>query len=726
MKSRDAAGNTAVSGDLTFTTSAPSGGGGSDDDSRIKTDYNIYPEPRPPVLPAAGGTFVDPTFGTTIMRVTDERDGAFNVTNYSYYPSFNRDNSRLFIVSGGQPTLYSFDPTGFRVSAKRPLFTGSLPGGGHPWSEDAIWSGIDRDVLYCHAGLKLYSYNVVTNAFTLIKDFTGQVAGTELMQMSKSIDDNAFGFHCRTSAGVVGYIAYRRSQDSIYRADTSDVNEVQVDKTGSYLVVSTETAGFQSAIEVKIVNLSTRAVVNLTDGGPDFAPGHKDVGRGIVIGGDNWNNAFNFRRLDTPHQHYRVVEMGNDWTIGSHVSLLADDEGWLMVSTYYISNGLPSSGLFKNELFQVATDGSRRVRRLAHLHSTLREYWDSPRATISRDGRYAVFTSNWGATNRRDVFIVRIPPPGGGGGGGGGDTTAPTITSISASGVSSTGATVAWATNEASDTQVEYGTTTGYGSATTRNATMVTAHSATLSGLAASTLYHYRVKSRDAAGNTAVSGDLTFTTAATGGGGGGSSPSSVVWTQMINAVANGASLQKTSGYGDTADAGGRSQQAITSGSGYMEFTTPATNKTFFCGLALNASGTDYQGIDYSLKITDSSVAEVRENNAYKAEISYAAGDVFRIAVEGGAVKYYKNGAVFYTSAKALSYPLAAKASLISVGAQVLNAAIAALAGGTVASVFETNDVYATGAGPGGVMAYGLREIGLRRELWERRRFRLLI
>ena len=39
---------------------------------------------------------------------------------------------------------------------------------------------------------------------------------------------------------------------------------------------------------------------------------------------------------------------------------------------------------------------------------------------------------------------------------------------------------------------------------------MVTSHSAGISGLAASTTYHYRVKSRDAAGNLTVSGDLTL------------------------------------------------------------------------------------------------------------------------------------------------------------------------------------------------------------------------
>src|SRR6185295_2507417 len=52
------------------------------------------------------------------------------------------------------------------------------------------------------------------------------------------------------------------------------------------------------------------------------------------------------------------------------------------------------------------------------------------------------------------------------------------------------------------------------GSATTLDVTLVTAHSQGLSGLVPATLYHYRVKSRDAAGNLAVSGDFTLTTAA--------------------------------------------------------------------------------------------------------------------------------------------------------------------------------------------------------------------
>jgi hypothetical protein len=63
---------------------------------------------------------------------------------------------------------------------------------------------------------------------------------------------------------------------------------------------------------------------------------------------------------------------------------------------------------------------------------------------------------------------------------------------------------------------VAYGTTSSYGSLSALNATLVTSHSVTLTGLAASTTYHYQVQSQAAQGGLATSADLTFTTAAGG------------------------------------------------------------------------------------------------------------------------------------------------------------------------------------------------------------------
>src|SRR3989344_1612237 len=102
-------------------------------------------------------------------------------------------------------------------------------------------------------------------------------------------------------------------------------------------------------------------------------------------------------------------------------------------------------------------------------------------------------------------------------GGGTIDTTAPSISGILASSITTSLATISWTTNESSDSQIEYGLTTGYGSQTALNTSLITSHSASLSGLSANTLYHYRVKSKDAAGNLAQSSDQTFTTSTSGG-----------------------------------------------------------------------------------------------------------------------------------------------------------------------------------------------------------------
>lgn len=95
--------------------------------------------------------------------------------------------------------------------------------------------------------------------------------------------------------------------------------------------------------------------------------------------------------------------------------------------------------------------------------------------------------------------------------GGPPDTTPPIISNVASGSITTSGATITWTTDEASNSVVEYGLTISYGSSAT-NSSMVTSHSVPLSGLSPNTLYHYRVKSTDGSNNTSTSGDFTFTT----------------------------------------------------------------------------------------------------------------------------------------------------------------------------------------------------------------------
>ena len=93
------------------------------------------------------------------------------------------------------------------------------------------------------------------------------------------------------------------------------------------------------------------------------------------------------------------------------------------------------------------------------------------------------------------------------------DTTPPVVSGVGVGSVGSTSATVSWVTDEPSDSLVEYGLTSGYGSSSGLDATLRSSHSVVLGGLSAGTTYHYRVKSTDASGNVAASSDSTFQTA---------------------------------------------------------------------------------------------------------------------------------------------------------------------------------------------------------------------
>ena len=237
--------------------------------------------------------------------------------------------------------------------------------------------------------------------------------GEKPWQLSRSIDDEVFGFTRKDliKNSIKGFAVWKRSADKLLvNMDETELDEVQVDKSGRYLVVKSDKQG-RGVINVHVIDLQSGTVSDLLDDGPDFSPGHSDNGTGCLVGDDNYLNRFLFRKLASPHSFTAIRARKDDWSQGAHLSFLADDESMILVSNF-TANKLPCSGLFKDEIFLLATDGSGRVKRICHHRSDYlktKEYWDSPRANISRDGKFVIYTSNWGASGRRDVFIAKVP-----------------------------------------------------------------------------------------------------------------------------------------------------------------------------------------------------------------------------------------------------------------------------------------------------------------------------
>jgi hypothetical protein len=258
---------------------------------------------------------------------------------------------------------------------------------------------------------------------------------------------------------------------------------------------------------------------------------------------------------------------------------------------------------------------------------------------------------------------------------GGGDKKAPTIGAVAASVTGATSATVRWTTDEASDSQVDYGVTMLYGGSTPLIQTRSTDHSVALTGLAPGTLYHFRVKSRDAAGNLAASGDLTFKTSGSLSGGGSNSgqtpggPVAVAWTQLVKLDQSGSTLTKNAGCSGC-ESTAVSQQIISSGNGYFQFVADETNKERWIGLMQSGKTAQAMNINYTFLLGGVGTTSVRENGVYRMETTYKVGDVFRIVVQNKVVRYYKNNILIYQSQVPDSTPLVAAASVLDLGGTV--------------------------------------------------------
>ena len=150
----------------------------------------------------------------------------------------------------------------------------------------------------------------------------------------------------------------------------------------------------------------------------------------------------------------------------------------------------------------------------------------------------------------------------------------------------------------------------------------------------------------------------------------------VAWTNIVNVSATGNSLRNNV----AANGGATSMQRIDSGNGYVEFTATETNTYRWAGLSNGDSGTGYTDVDFAINLTSIAhnggfIVNIHENGEYKGDTIYNSGDVFRVAVDGGAVKYYKNGSLIYTSARTPVYPLIVDTSFGEVGATITNAKI---------------------------------------------------
>ena len=176
----------------------------------------------------------------------------------------------------------------------------------------------------------------------------------------------------------------------------------------------------------------------------------------------------------------------------------------------------------------------------------------------------------------------------------------------------------------------------------------------------------------DNAGATATSTVPVTVNSAPGGGAG---IQNVIWVNSVGCAINGSTLTKTSSSA-WGNAGASSSQIIQSGDGFVEFTANETGLERMTGLSNGDPDQNYTSIGYGIHLNTGGAFYVCEKGTSRGYFGdYRSGDVFRVAVVSGHVKYSRNGTVFFTSSVTPSYPLLVDAALDGQGSTITNAVI---------------------------------------------------
>jgi hypothetical protein len=375
------------------------------------SDQNVHPMPAsPPSLPAAGSTAIDPTFGTTIMRVTDSGDSSSDCTNsYSNQPALNVNNSKIRAICtvGVSPRFKVWDFNAASLTRSNGRIQTNIPPGLQEYG--AQWSRTTSNKFYA-VGLKaLYEVTIpdgssTTYTNTLIRDFSANFTGTLITQMSMSDNGDVFAFHYVNGGVSTGYIAYKRSTNTILLNVSNEgaINEVEIDKSGRYLV-AVKNSGDTDVWDLQAGPTEIQIA-------PTLSINHRGMGNGIAAGACNTRRLC-VRNLATPNSVTFTLP-ADSWSYSTqqdHFSMTGTD-AWMTASRYHKNAGAVSNA-FDNEIVQIATDGSNQVRRIAHHHAVVvnQDYAALPKASVSPDGSFITFTSNWGnPSGRRDLYLARV------------------------------------------------------------------------------------------------------------------------------------------------------------------------------------------------------------------------------------------------------------------------------------------------------------------------------
>jgi hypothetical protein len=380
--------------------------------------------------PAKGGSYTDPQYGCTVVRLTDAKL-QFHVAvhhQYSTISAVNQDATRIMLITeSGQGVIV--DMGGNVVVGPRDF--PAINAGNVPWARHP------PEVFYYTNGNTLYRGLISGHAVKSVALHT--FAGTPSAVIPDEEDLSEDGDHLWVVAGTQVFL-YTISTNSaapglnVGAKDTGcGWHKIQITPSNKMLM-TWACNGMTIGRGQEIYNSDGTLYWHMFDNSLHTDVGRDFSGNEIAVVGripDTYKDACpsgggaDTIRLDQPHSISCLIDL--NWA-AAHISYRDSARGWVAISLFdqgvcpgyscFTPRHLESDGPsvwrhFYEEVILVKIDGSG-VFRLAHHRSRSAEYyWAQSRAAISRDGGYVVFDSNMdindsGLNSYSDVYMIKV------------------------------------------------------------------------------------------------------------------------------------------------------------------------------------------------------------------------------------------------------------------------------------------------------------------------------
>jgi len=364
--------------------------------------------------PAYLQSIVDPSFGTTIRRITDAPDGEFIVPVYSTIQAWNADESLMFLYDGSTGSHQLLNGTSYEyIRHLDDISPDDL--------EQLFWDFSDPQVLYYleSASDDFIQYNVLTQSKTVLVNLDevattcdGNISlGNDVQMMSW--DSDIISFRCNNERAYY----YRISTQTLTEFDIDNISYTAPMPGASGTRFYHQTSSYDEAGQLHTdlnVNEGQHSCLGKMANGDDgyfavsFAAGPQGGCLGNIVGhnletGDCYN-------IISQDQGYDYPQSGTHISAVSHTNT---EGAWLAASMIgYDEDG---QELLDQELVIARADENNIVVcRIGHHRSDENEfdYWGEPHASMSPSGTRIIFGSDWSGSEDGqsvDTYIVELP-----------------------------------------------------------------------------------------------------------------------------------------------------------------------------------------------------------------------------------------------------------------------------------------------------------------------------